>query len=87
MESLKLDKGIKDLPRYVGKHVLPVLELKQDQTIKKVLELLEVKYGRFWTEKIEECVDDILKFQEDQYEEEGELILAMKEIGQRERES
>ena len=31
-------------------------------------------------------MDDILKFREDQYEEEGELILAMKEIRQRERE-
>ena len=74
MESQKVNKDIKDLPRYVGEHVLPVLELKQDQTIKKVLELLEVKYGRSQTEKIEECVDEILKFWEDQYEEEDELI-------------
>ena len=86
MESLKTNKDIKDLPRYVGEHFLPVLELKQDQTIKKVLELLEVKYGRSRTEKIEECVDDILKFREDQYEDEVDLILVMKEIRQRERE-
>ena len=26
MESLKVNKDIKDLPRYVGEHVLPVLE-------------------------------------------------------------
>ena len=39
-ESLKSNKDIKDLPRYVGEHVLPVLEKKQDQTIKKGLELL-----------------------------------------------
>ena len=75
-----VNKDIKDLPRYVGEHILPVLELKQ------VLELLEVKYGRSQTEKIEEYADDILKFWYDQYEEEGELILAMKEIHQRERE-
>ena len=43
MESLKMNKDIKDLPRYVGEHVLPVLEFKEDQMIKKVLELLEVK--------------------------------------------
>ena len=54
--------------------------------IKKVLELLEGKYGRSSTEKIEECVKDILKFREDQYEENKELILAMKEIRQREKE-
>ena len=28
MESLKVNKDIKDLPRYVGEHVLPVLEKK-----------------------------------------------------------
>ena len=30
MESLKVNKDIKDLPRYVGEHVLPVLEKRQD---------------------------------------------------------
>ena len=45
MESLKANKDVKDLPRYVGEHVLPVLEKKQDQAIKKALELLEAKYG------------------------------------------
>ena len=46
MESLKTNKDVKDLPRYVGEHIPPVLEQKQDQTIKKALELLEAKYGR-----------------------------------------
>ena len=64
MENLKMNKDIKDLPRYVGEHVLQVLELKQDQTIKKALELLKVKYCRSRTEKIEECFNDILKFLE-----------------------
>ena len=62
MESLISNKDIKDLPCYVGEHVLPVLERKQNQTIKKALELLEVKYGRSRTEKIKECVDDLQKF-------------------------
>ena len=83
MESLKANKDIKDVPRYVGEHVLPVLEKKQDQTIKKALELIEVKCGRLRTEQIEECVDHILKFKENNYEEESELMLAMKEIRQR----
>ena len=65
MESLKANKDIKNLPHYVGKQVHPVLEKKQDQTIKKALKLLEVKYGRSRTEKIEECLDDLLKFQEE----------------------
>merc|ERR1712030_208507 len=41
VENLKINKEIKGLPRFVGEHVLPVLEKMQDQTVKKVLELLE----------------------------------------------
>ena len=33
-------------------------------------------------EKVEECVEDWIKFREDQYEEDGELMLAIKEIHQ-----
>ena len=40
VESLKQNKDIKDLPRYVAEHVLPVLDKKTDQTIKRALELL-----------------------------------------------
>ena len=86
MESLKANKDIKDLPRYLGELILLVLDKKQDQTINNALELLEVKYGRSRTEKTKECVEDILKFKENQYKEDGELILAMKEIRQREKE-
>ena len=62
MESLKVNKDIKDLPHQVREHVLPILEKKQDQTIKKAFELLDTKYGISRTEKIQECVDDLLKF-------------------------
>ena len=41
MESLKTNKEVKGLPRYVGEHVLPTLEKKSDQTILKVLDLLD----------------------------------------------
>ena len=46
IESLKLNKDIISLPRFVGEHVLSVLEKKTDQTVKKVFEVLDVKYGR-----------------------------------------
>ena len=65
---------------------MPVLEKKQDQTVKKVIELLDVKYGRTRIEKVEECVKDWLEFKEEQFEEEDELLLAMKEINQRRKE-
>ena len=65
VEGLKTNKDIRGLPRFIAKHILPVLEKKQDQTVKRVLELLDVKYGRTQIEKIEECVNDWLDFKED----------------------
>ena len=31
MESLKTNKEVKELPKYVGEHILPTLEKKTDQ--------------------------------------------------------
>ena len=42
-----------------------MLEKKQDQSVKRVLELLDVKYGRTQIEMIEEGVTDGLEFRED----------------------
>ena len=46
MESLKTNKEVKGLPRYVGEHILPTLEKKTNQMVLKVLYLLDTKYGR-----------------------------------------
>ena len=75
MESLKTNKEVKGLPRYVGEHVLPTLEKKSDQTILKVLDLLDTKYGRTKTERIEEIMDEWLKCRDDSFEDDGELLL------------
>ena len=53
-----LNKDIKGLPRFVGEHVLPVLEKKTDQSVKKELEILDIKNGRTRIEKVEEYVKD-----------------------------
>ena len=52
----------------MAEHVLPVLEKKTDQPIKKVLKIIVVKYGSTRTNKVEECVKDWLRFKEDQLE-------------------
>ena len=83
MESLKNNKEIKGLPRYVGEHILPVLEKKTDQTMKRVLELLDVRYSRTRNEKIEDLIEEWMKFSHDQFEDDGELLLGMKELNQR----
>ena len=47
IESLKVNKEIKNLPRFVGDNVLTVLQEVKDQTIERVLEVLKIKYGRY----------------------------------------
>ena len=54
-----------------------------DQTLEKVVGLLDVKYGRSRTEKVEDEIEEYLNFREHQYKDDNELILAMKELRQR----
>ena len=68
MEELKKNKDIKGLQKYVMEHVIPFLVRNTDQTLDKVVELLDMKYGRSRTEKVEDVIEDYLKFREDQYE-------------------
>ena len=50
--------------------------------MKRVLKLLTLKYGWTQTEKIEEIVEDWMKFRDDQFKDNGELLLGMKELNQ-----
>ena len=86
IESLKTNTQIKGLPKYVGEDVLPVLETKVDQTLKKVLEILILKYGRTRVEMIEDFMEDWSNFKDDQYGDDAELLLGMRELNQRRRE-
>ena len=62
------------------------METKVDQILKKVLEILILKYGRTRVEKIEDFMDNWSKFRDDQYEDDAELLLGMRELNQRQRE-
>ena len=86
IESLKTNKEIKGLQKYVGEHILLVLETKVDQTLKKVLEILILKYSRTRVEQIEDFMDDWSNFKDDQYGDDAELFLGMRELNQRQRE-
>ena len=44
-----------------------------------------MKYGRTWTEKIEDLKEEWMKFSHDQFEDNGQLLLGMKELNQRRR--
>ena len=47
-----------------------------DKTLDKVTGLLDTKYSRIRTDKVEEAVEDLLKFREDEFEDDNDLILA-----------
>ena len=48
-----------------------------------MIRLLNERYGRTRTEKVEEAIEDLFRFREDQYEDDDELMLAMSELRQR----
>ena len=64
-------------------HILPVVVTKDDQNVKKVVTLLNERYGRTHTEKVEEAIEDLFKFREDNYNDDDELMLAMSELRNR----
>ena len=45
MEELKKNKDTKGLQKYAADHVIPILVNKTDQTLEKVIELLDTKYA------------------------------------------
>ena len=86
IKSLKINKEIKGLPKFVEEHVLMILKDVVDQTTKRVLEILKIKYGRSRMEKVEECIRNCLRFKENDYKKEDEFLLAMEELDLREKE-
>ena len=42
-------------------HILPVIETKDDQNVKKVVTLLNERYGRTRTEKVEEAIEELFR--------------------------
>ena len=83
IEELKKNKEIKGQQKFLADHILPVILKKYDQNVRKVITLLNERYGRTRTEKVEEAIEDLFKFREDQYENDDELMLAMSELRQR----
>ena len=83
IEELKKNKEIKGLQKFLADHILPVIITKDDQNVKKVVTLLNERYGRTRTEKVEEAIEDLFKFREDNFEDDDELMLAMSELRNR----
>ena len=69
----------------MGEQMLPVIEKKQDFQMKKVLDLVDTKYGRTHLEKVKKYVQNWIDLREDQFEEEGKLSLAVWKLGVKKR--
>ena len=83
MEELKKNNEIKGVQRYEAEHLIPVLITVEDETLDKVVGLLDIKYGRSCTEKVKNVIGYYSKVKEENYEDDDELILTMKELTQR----
>ena len=83
IEELKNNEEIKGLQRYIADHILMVLAKNTDLTVDKVAGILDIRYGRSRTEKVEDAIEDLFEFREDYYEDDDDLMLAMRELRQK----
>ena len=83
VESLKVNKEIKGLEKFVSEHVLTTLSTPEKQKVKKIIACLEERYGRTRLEKIEELVLDWIGFRDDDYEVEGDFYMLWKSFQRR----
>ena len=58
IESLKVNKEIEGLAKYVGEHVIGRLDTIEKQKVKEIVELLKLKYGRTRIEDLEELMEE-----------------------------
>ena len=86
VESLKMNKEVKGLAKYLGEHILLVMNTVQHQKIKEVLDYLEKRYRRTRLENLEELMLDWMKFNVAHYDNEDELLQAMGYIQMRKEE-
>merc|ERR1712080_252196 len=80
IESLKMNKDIEGLAKYMGEHVVGKLDTIEKQTIKGLMELLDTQYGRTRLEELEELMEDWIKFNFNEHESEEEYLFAQEKL-------
>ena len=70
IESLKMNKEIEGLAKYVGEHVIARLDTIEKHKVKEIIELLKLKYGRTRIEELEELMEYWIKFNFNEHESE-----------------
>ena len=80
VESLKQNKEVSGLEKYVGEHILPVLDTVEMQTVQSIIGILKRRYGKTRIEEVEELVIEWMNFKPNDYEDEDEYLLAMERL-------
>ena len=80
IESLKMNKEIEGLAKYIGEHVIGKLDTIEKQKVKGIIELLDLKYGRTRLEELEELMEDWIKFNFNEHESEEEYLFAQEKM-------
>merc|ERR1711867_310119 len=80
IESLKMNKDIEGLTKYIGEHVVGKLDTIEKQNVKEIIELLDLKYGRTRLEELEKLMEDWIKFNFNEHESEEEYLFAKEKM-------
>merc|ERR1712133_294413 len=80
IESLKINKDIEGLALYIREHVVGKLDTIEKQTVKELIELLDIKYGRTRLEELEELMEDWIKFNFNEHESKEEYLFAQEKL-------
>merc|ERR1712112_494060 len=80
IESLKQNKEISGLEKYMGEHVYSALDTEERQTIAQLIAMLKRKYGKTKTGEVKEVVLEWINFIANEHEEEEEFLLAMENL-------
>ena len=80
IENMKTNKDVKDLAKYVNDEITEKNLKVEDQTVSKILDILEEKYGRSDLEKIEKAWEDLRSFKVSPDDNPEEVIMKMKKI-------
>ena len=68
IESLKVNKEIEGLAKYIGEHLITRLDTIEKHQVKEIVDLLKLKYGRTRIEDLEELMEDWIKFNFNEHE-------------------
>ena len=71
-----MNKEIKGLGKYVGEMILTKLDTVENQKVKDIIELLKLRYGRTRIEELEELMENPMKFNANELENEDEYLFA-----------